>query len=268
MTKIKNAVIIHGPGKSGTTLFNDLLSLHKDLYWISSYLNKHPDKAYLALLNNIKRIGFLEQLTRNKKKIPRPVESFLFWSHYIHNFHRNSNHFEPQEIKNAIKAAKNIGRFQTGERLVIKLTGPARLEFLQEIFEDPYILWIDRDPRAIIASFYSNKWRYKNRREEFLNKSKTSLIEEYATYYKWIDKEKESLRKFRFKKVSYESLTDHPNLFFREVCEFLDLEFDKDFQNLIENWHIKKHTNKKYRRLFSEEELNFMEKQLSPSNQP
>lgn len=267
MKRIKNAVIIHGPGKSGTTLFNDILSLHNDLYWISSYLNKYPDKPYLAFLNNVKKIAFLEKFTRNKKKFPRPVESFLFWSHFITNFHRNDADFKHLEIKEAIRAAKRIGQFQTGKRLVIKLTGPARLEFLEEIFEDPFILWIDRDPRAIIASFYSNKWKYKNREKDFLNRTKTELIEEYATYYKWIDKEKESLKKFRFKKVSYEFLTDNPTQFFKEVCEFLNLEFDKSFQELIKSWHIKKLTNEKYLRIFNQKELDFMEKQLCISNQ-
>lgn len=267
MTKIKNAVIIHGPGKSGTTLFNDILSLHKDLYWISSYLNKHPDKPYLALMNNIKRVGFLERLSRNRKKYPRPVESFLFWSYYINNFHRNDVDFKPQEIRKAIKAVKKVGRFQTGKRLVIKLTGPARLEFLEEIFEDPYILWIDRDPRAIIASFYSNKWKYKNREKEFLKKSKSDLIEEYSSYYKWIDKEKDILKKFRFKKVNYETLTEDPVIFFKEVCEFLELEYDHSFEKLVKSWEIKKDTNEKFLKLFNKEELDQMEKKLSLTKQ-
>ena len=266
MTKIKNAVIIHGPGKSGTTLFNDILSLHKDLYWISSYLNKHPDKPYLALLNNIKRVNLLERLTRNRKKYPRPVESFLFWSHYISNFHRNTAEFNVLEIDKAIKAARKIAKFQGGKRLIIKLTGPARLEFLEEIFEEPSILWIDRDPRAVIASFYTNKWRYKNRKKEFQEKPKIDLIEEYASYYNWINKEKESLKKFRFKKLNYESLTEDPSSFFREVCSFLDLEYNKNFERIVENWNIKKNTNEKYIQIFNKEEIDFMEQKLLASN--
>ncbi|MEE2771244.1 MAG: sulfotransferase [Bacteroidota bacterium] len=266
--KIKNAVIILGPGKSGTTLFNDILSLHKDLYWISSYLNKHPNKTYLALLNNFKRVKFLELLSRNRKKYPRPVESFLFWSYYIHNFHRNPNQFEPEEIRKVIGAVKDIERFQTGRRLVIKLTGPSRIAFLEEVFEDPYILWIDRDPRAIIASFYSNKWKYKNREKEFIKKSKSDLIEEYATYYNWIDKEKEILKKFRFKKVNYESLTNNPIIFFKEVCEFLELEYDQRFEKLVKSWNIKKDKNEKFRKLFNKDELHFMDEKLSFSKNP
>ncbi|QYA24031.1 sulfotransferase [Gramella sp. MT6] len=256
--KIENAIIILGPGKSGTTLFNNILSLHRDLYWISSYLNKFPEKHYLALLNNLNHVKWIEKQIRNKNNFPKPSESFQFWTHYIPRFPSNLKEYDAAEIGNAIEAARNIGKYQKGNRLVIKFTGPSRIEFIEEIFEKPTIIWIDRDPRAIVASFFSSKWRYKNRMEVFRNKPRKEIIEEYANYYEWISKEKESLKQFPFLHVHYESLIEDPLDFFERICSFSNLEFYTDFKELIESWNIKKQTNDKFLRLFSTEEISHM----------
>lgn len=261
--KIKNAVIILGPGKSGTTLFNNILSLHKDLYYISSYLNKFPEKTYLALLNNLNQFSWYETNTRNRSKVPKPAESFQFWSYYVSDFNKNLEVYNSKEITNALKAVKRVGHLQSGSRLIVKLTGPSRLEFLEQLFEDPYIIWIDRDPKAIIASFYSNKWRYKDRQEQFRSMAKSEIITEYANYYKWIDIEKNRLKKFRFLHIHYESLIDNPLNFFKNVCEFAELDFYKKFEHLIEAWDIKKNTYKKYLKFFDKDDLQLINKILS-----
>lgn len=256
--KIENAIIILGPGKSGTTLFNNILSLHRDLYWISSYLNKFPEKHYLSLLNSLTRVKWIEKQIRNKNNFPKPSESFQFWTHYIPRFPSNPKEYDSGEIGKAIEAARNIGKYQKGNRLVIKFTGPSRIDFIEEVFENPSIIWIDRDPRAIVASFFSSKWRYKNRLEEFRNKPRKEIIEEYANYYEWISKEKESLKKFPFLHVHYESLVEAPLEFFERICSFSNLEYHTEFKELIKNWNIKKQTNNKFLRLFSAEEISHM----------
>lgn len=256
--KIKDAIIILGPGKSGTTLLYNILSLHRRLFWVSSYLIKFPHLPQLSLLNNIQNLASLEKFTRNKKKFPRPAETLHYWSCFIKGFHLNLSRFDPDEINEARKAVGRISKFQKGERFITKLTGPSRAGFIDQIFEDPYIIWMDRDPKAVVTSFYRYKWRYKNKPEEFKRKATIDLLKEYSDYYKKIDKEKENLQSFKFKKVSYESLVDDPVKFFKDICLFLSLQYDKDFHQKVETWEIRKGTNGRYKEIFNKDEQEYL----------
>lgn len=262
--KLKNSIIIHGPGKSGTTLLNDILALHPDLYWISTYLNRYPGLSLLSILNNLHTSRIVENYSRSKRKFPRPAEAFHFFSHYIHDFRLNRSSFDPVEIKSLQQALHRIGNFQKGERLISKITGPSRADFLEQVFENPYVIWIDREPKSIIASYFKYKWRYKDREEQFAAKPKKDLIKEYTDYYHWIKKEKERLRHFRFKKVSYEAFIEDPNGFFQDLCLFLDLDYSSSFQKTVLSWNIRKNTNEQYKKFFNEEELEYLNSLLTP----
>lgn len=262
--KLKNAVIIHGPGKSGTTLLNDILALHPDLFWISTYLNRYPQFPIFSILNNLQSTGIIERYTRSKRKFPRPAEAFHFFSNYIPDFRLNQPSFDPEEIQVLQQALIRIGNFQKGDRLITKITGPSRADFLGQVFENPYIIWIDRDPKAVITSFYKYKWRYKNNPKVFAAKSKKDLIKEYTTYYNWIRKEKDRLKQFRFKRMSYEALIEDPNSFFQDLCLFLDLDYSSSFQKTVLSWDIQKNTNEQYKQFFNEEELEYLDALLTP----
>ena len=84
--KINNAIIILGPGRSGTTLLSNLLSLYSGFYWISGYNNKFPAFPSLSILNNFLKCHYIEKYTRDKKKFPRPAEAYDFLKYYIPNF--------------------------------------------------------------------------------------------------------------------------------------------------------------------------------------
>lgn len=260
--QVKDPVIILGPGKSGTTLINHILSLHPNCFWVSSYLNRFPTYHFLGILNNFQRLHFLEIYFRNKKRFPKPAESFNFWNYYISNFHKNPEIYEQDELRNAVKAVNQIRKYQLGNRFIFKITGPSRLKFIDETFKNPYIIWIDRDPKAIIASFFKNKWRYKNRLEEFQNTPRIKLIQEYLDYYLWIDKEKESLKAFKFRKVQYETLVNEPETFFKEICQFTGLEYSTKFRKIVESWKINKNANSKFKDVFSQDEINYINKHL------
>lgn len=261
--KIKDSIIILGPGKTGTTLFNDILALHPDLFWISTYVNKYPRWIVLSVLNRLQSLRIFERQTRNKKKFPRTAESFTFWSYYISEFYRTPKAFDPEEILKAQKAVQRIGKYQSGNRFILKLTGPSRFAFLDQIFEDPHIVWIDRDPRSVITSFYKYKWKYKHKPEDFQRKPKKELIKEYIDYYKWLDAEKEKLRQFKFKKVFYEDLVEDPEQFFQNICSFTGLDYNLKFDQIVKSWDIKKNTNEQYKKFFNEEELEYLDSLLS-----
>ena len=63
--KIDNAILIHGPGRSGTTLLNSILALHKDLSWISGYTNRYPEKLWLTYFNRLQRNEAFEPMNKS-----------------------------------------------------------------------------------------------------------------------------------------------------------------------------------------------------------
>ncbi|TDN89133.1 sulfotransferase family protein [Salegentibacter sp. 24] len=133
---------------------------------------------------------------------------------------------------------------------------------VESIFEDPHIIWLARDPKAIIASYYANKWLYKNRLEVFSSKSNLELIKEYAESYNKMQLHKEKFRDFKFLEVDYEGLTNNPTTFFEKICEFTDLPYPSSFHSLITGWDIQPGNNLKYQNLFTPSEILYMDEIL------
>lgn len=256
--KIKNAIIILGPGKSGTTLLNDMLSYHPDFFWISNYVNRNPELLPLSIINNILKVPYLSGKIAKLPKSPRACEPFLFFSHYINGFHRNESTFRAEEIAKLRKAISKINYYQQGKYFLTKFTGPPRLEFIEQIFEKPTLIWLDRDPKAIVASYYRSKWRYKNRPEEFDSKDTREILEEYVNYYQYLDREKNKLHKLDLKVVYYEDLVNNPVLFVENLFKSLNLDLPVSYKNLLRSWTIKKDRNKSYKSLFSQKDLKYI----------
>jgi hypothetical protein len=262
MEKINNAIIIHGPGRSGTTLFSNILSLHKDLYWISGYTNKYPGLPVLSLANNFQQIKSIEKLTRNKGKFPRPAEAYNFWNHFFKEFESVHGAPEKSEVSRALQTLHKIKSYSSGHRFVTKLTGNSRVQFLHRLFENPTILWIDRRPEAVVMSYYKQRWGYKSRPDKFESLPKLQLIEVYSERYKGYQLEKQKLKQFKFFQLFYEDLISDPIAFFSEVCQKTDLPIYKGFKETILNWEIYGGSNEAYKKNLSEEELNYLEAKL------
>ena len=167
MNKIKNAVIIHGPGRSGTTLLSNMLSLHREFYWISGYLNKFPHLPILTLANNLQFLKYFEEFSRAKKKFPRPAEAYNFWTYYFPDFNTIDGTPKIDEVQSALKTLHKMDQFSMGHRFITKLTGYSRFNYLESLFENPTVLWIDRNPESVVMSFYKQKWGYKSKPEQF-----------------------------------------------------------------------------------------------------
>lgn len=262
MNKIKNAIIIHGPGRSGTTLLSNILSLHPDFYWISGYVNKYPNLQILSIFNNFQRIPFFEKLNRGKKKFPRPAEAYNFWKYYFNQFNIKGANPEKKQTQNAIRAIHRINKYSIGNRFITKLTGASRFEIIDSIFEKPTIIWIDRNPESVIMSYYKQKWNYKSKPAAFNNKSKAELIQEYCNDFININEEKKKLQKYNFIQVYYEDLISKPEFFFINLCKSLNLELNHSFLQKINNWHIYQGSNESYKELLNAKEQKLLQTQL------
>ena len=262
--RIKNAIIIHGPGRSGTTLLSSILSLHEDLGWISGYVNKHPRLTFLSCLNRLQSFSWFERWNRGKRRFPRPSEAYNFWSHYIPEFEdRNLNAISSTSSENCKKAIGRILRSTSKKRFITKITGYSRFHSIDAPFDDPLIIWIDRDPKSVIMSYYKQRWHYKNDIETFNAKPKKELIEEYTAFYKKFQEDKSQLQKFRMLNIEYEDLVENRQEVFKEICNFTKLPYTKKFDAIVNSWKIKKGSNLGYKNYLNDDEEAYLNKLIT-----
>lgn len=256
MSRIKNAIIIHGPGRSGTTLFNNVLSLHPELAWISGYVNRFPGWPFLSILNRLQSIRKFEEVSRGKRYLPRPAEAYRFWDYYAGAVRI----YDEQKIKSApnfddlTRALSRIMHYQGRPRLIIKLTGLARGAFIEKVFENPLILYIDRDPRDIIVSYFRQRWLYKGK-PNFDKIDRSQLINEYVALFNSFEASKTELKAFDFRQLRYEDLVDNPVDFFRKIIAWAGLTHDDRFYKTVQNWRIGKEGLGRWQSFFSSDEV-------------
>lgn len=262
--KIKDAIIIHGPGRSGTTLLNNILALHSDLAWISGYTNKFPEKLWMTYFNRLQRNTTFEKLNRGKKKFPRPAEAYNFWLHYVPEFNeKDLERISKPAAEDSIKAISKIISCSGKVRFLTKITGNSRHQTIEAVFEDPFIIWIDRNPKAVIMSYYKQRWKYKNKPEKFESIPTKELLLEYYSLYKSFQEDKRNLEKFNLKTFNYEDLVNDKFGFFQKVCHFTGLEYTAKFKKLIASWDILEGTNASYKKYLSEEEEEYLDKLIA-----
>ena len=264
--KIRNAIIIHGPGRSGTTLLSNILALHPDLGWISSYVNKYPTKTFLTYANRIQAYGALERWNRNKSSFPRPTEAYNFWLHYMPLFNESEIDAIPiQQSDATVQAIGKVMRRSGKKRFMTKITGMSRHQFIAAIFEDPIVIWIDRNPMSVITSYHKKKWGYKNKLELFQSKGRQELLQEYTLKYLAFQKDKKHLEQFRTIYVAYENLVANKQSFFKKLCAEVHLDYSPAFQKIVESWSIAVGTNEEYKKYFSLDEQAYISKLLALS---
>lgn len=260
--KIRNAIIIHGPGRSGTTLVSSIISLHESLGWISGYLNKFPELNFLASLNRLNDVKIIEKYTRGKRRMPRPSEAYQYWNHFEPNFDKYSYNIKNNNIELISNNLRKVLKYSGKERFITKLTGLSRYEFLNELFDNPYVIWVDRNPESVILSYYKQRWNYKSKPDIFKSKETKDLLDEYISMYNLFQEEKKMLQKFQFKTVQYEDLVKNKFNFFKDICEFTKLDYNQKFINLIDSWEIKKSVDSQYQNFLNDINMEYLRKQI------
>src|SRR5262245_41092702 len=157
--KIDRPIFILGPGRSGSTLLNDLLTFHRDVGYFINWTVKYPQMSYLAFGEAL-RSEWLERKVGRLRYWPRPIENYSVWKHCFPGFFKVrldpcSNATGKERLAQLIRIHLAL---QRKSRFIAKLTGPAIFEFLQPIFPDARFVWINRDPRAVCYSYYRLGW--------------------------------------------------------------------------------------------------------------
>lgn len=261
--KIKGAIVIHGPGRSGTTLFNNILSLHPQLSWISGYVNRFPQWPALAFLNRLQTVPVFERTTRGRRYLPRPAEAYDYWDYhlkYVRNYNEGS--LEKMNSDKLVRSLRSLMRYQGKTRLVIKLTGLARGKLLKELFQDPVILYLDRDPRDVIVSYFRQRWLHK-KDPEFERLDRRELLREYVELFKSFQETKNELAEFNFTQLKYEDLVASPLDFFMGTIERTGLSHHRRFYELVKGWKVEKNAIGKWKEFLRPEEIGFVNELLA-----
>ncbi|MDL1957456.1 MAG: sulfotransferase [Candidatus Desulfofervidus auxilii] len=289
---MKEPIFLIGMGRSGTTVLAEAISIHKDLGWISKYLEIFPWLPYLSFLNKLVDIPFLGVYLRGKKRqskglisfirrfLPYCVENYNVWEKFCgkkfsfdYLAHQKASKAEKEAI---IKYVRTLLRFQGKKRFFAKFTGPPRICFLQSIFPDAYFIHIIRDPRAVVNSLLKVKfWReggglerpwWQGLPEEYIKeweKRNRSPVALAALQWKRVVsltwEEKKYVQHGHFIEIRYEDFVEKPHEYLTEVFHKVGLEDSPEAHKYISSIGKLRNMNYKYKKDLSKEDIKLIE---------
>ncbi len=253
---LEKPIIIFGTGRSGTTVISEIIFQHEDLAWHSNYQELFPKFAGINHMrrlfdNNLWRI--IGMNTQNNRSFSnymlfRPIERYDFWEavtgeriDFSRSFLLNEKATEEEREKIRTFFAK-IVKFQNRKRLAIKITGPARIEYLMSIFPDAQFVNIIRDPVATIRSWMEIYWNEQITNqlwwqgaytEDELKKANSLSSNKFLfaafQYKKLMETTNQEIEKMHpdIYTARYEDFVKDPKAFISKMMEFLHLHPSK-----------------------------------------
>lgn len=280
---LEKPIILFGSGRSGTTIISEILFQHEQLAWHSNYQELFPRWTFVNYIRHVfdnkwwkassywKFIGFSKN-TRQKGKallslfIFNPIERYKFWDTLFGkriNFSRGFllNETATPEEKKQIRSflAKQV-YYQGKQRLIMKFTGPSRLEYLHSIFPDAYFIEISRQPIPTIRSwlevgFWKTKginrlwWTgaYTPEEEAFAEtiKHDPALITTFQ-YKKILETTAYEIEKLNLNviKVTYEEFIKQPVETIQQLMKTIELPASESVNQYLQNIVIANRNNR------------------------
>lgn len=273
---LKKPIIFIGNPRSGTTIISNIAMRHKDLGFPSNWHNVFPKSTAINYLRFLFQ-NYLWQIYSQHKYAFRSSENYNIWSQNLEqklDFNRDfliNKRASEKTIINARKYFTKVVKCQKKKRLAFKLTGPAKIEYLQSIFPDAQFVRINRDPVPTISSLLkSTFWgdlgakklwwtgAYTNEEKEFAKKNIEDPIVLTALQIKKVsevtDKEIEKTG-IDVMDVNYHDFIQEPEKVIIEILNHLDLSLDNRCLNYFKKNKIY-NKNKSDKDYFGIDDLN------------
>ncbi len=285
-------VFLIGMGRSGTTVLAEAISIHKDLAWISKYLEILPSFPQISIIHKLVDIPYVGVYLRGKKRqqkglinffrkfLPYCVENYSIWEKFCgrkflfdYLAHQKATEKEKVIIRDYIQ---KILKYHGKKRFFAKFTGPPRICYLQSIFPDAYFIHVIRDPRAVVNSLLKVRfWCEKGGLErpwwdglpevylqewERRDKSPVALA---AIQWKRVVtltwEEKQYVFPGHFIEVSYEDFVENPHEILTEIFNRVGLSNPPEPHKYISSIGKLKNMNYKYKQDLNENDIKIIE---------
>lgn len=252
--RIYKPIFIVGCGRSGTTIFYEIMAGHKDLAWISKHSNQYYSIfPYVAGLCILYRSEIVKKLLG--RRFPKPREGHLLWD-WCHPVGDSPNDppldesdVTPKIFYRVQKMVVDHIRYSGKKRFVNKNTrNSRRIRYLNAIFPDAKFIHIIREGRAVVASL--NKFREKltpwitkeNDNIQFVDNDNRNVEIAALLWMAEVDKvltDKQKIFPSQYYELKYEDLVRSPVEIMREVCRYCELSWSDDFEKFIKRKQLK-----------------------------
>jgi hypothetical protein len=270
---LEKPIIIFGSGRSGTTIISEIIFQHENLAWHSNYQELFTHSTHVnyvrRLFENkwwrfVKFWNFVGVSKNTRQKwgsyfnllIFNPIERYAFWEYITGpriDFSRGfllGEKATPEERKKIRTHLAKQVKYQGRKRLIMKFTGPARIEYLSSVFPDAIFVSITREPIATVRSwlevgFWQTKginrlwWigAYTPEEEAEAEKLKNEPALITAFQYKKLMETTEMEAKklgVPLLETRYEEFVKDPHLLVKKIMDFVELPSSKNVDKYIE----------------------------------
>jgi hypothetical protein len=272
-------IVIVGTGRCGSTLLHRLLALHDDVGWLSTFNETLPTQTWLSVFSGLYSWP-LPPGVRHMKAFPKPFEAYRFWERYLPGFRRRDRPPTAADVPAAgidpvRHATAQILKFQRKSRLLVKVTGWARIAYFDRIYPDAVFISLRREPRSVVSSWVkagwldvtsppdSERWQwgqvpskyYKAWRQLGGDPVLTAALKMRLD----LDDIARNMELFpgRCHELTYEDLIAGPQNTLRAICAFTELEWAPRFERVVGAMNFYDSTGK-WREHLTEEQGNLV----------
>jgi len=280
---IQEPIFIIGSGRSGTTLFYNILAGHRDLAWFSNYTDRYPNKPWFAKFNALYKNITLSKKYRTWSLFPKPSEGFNIWNYFhplsdIEDAGASSPLYEDDIKDTNIPLMKKIIskhiEYSNATRFLNKNTrNTRRSRYLKEIFHDCIFIHMIRDGRAVINSLLNVQWWndlplwYRN---DF--KTPSQLIKEgyneillaakmWKNNVNRLLEDKKKIPKNQYHELRYEEFINDPHTCLKNILSFCNLKYYEDYEKFINSFNII-NMDYKWKNEFTNDQIEMIEDEI------
>lgn len=205
---------IVGVQRSGTTLLRLILNAHSEI--------AIPEEA--SFLKPLLKSSWIRQTITNQKREKvisylENNEQFKLWNFNREPFFKEIAQKKPTSLTEIIEAMySSYASFEGKPRWGDKSLFFGKIELLHEMFPNALFIHIVRDGRDVFDS-----WRKMD-----TNKSHPTVMAlDWKTKIKFIEKATKNIPAENMLVVRYEDLLSHPEIALKDICNFLNIEFEE-----------------------------------------
>jgi len=260
---IEKPIFIVGIGRSGTTVFHEMLAQHPHAAWLSRLCDDYPSKP----LRNRRLMQAVDYplIGRYLRQRFKPLECYSFSEMHCIGFSKPCRDIVATDVTEfaMIRIRNALRRMQTSKRrrLVAKITGWPRLGYLQQIFGDAKFIHLVRDGRAVVNSRLQESWWPGWEGPDHwsrgpLTPEQTALWEKHGRSFVALAAFELTILQTAFEKarcraangtflqIRYEDLCANPLESFQVVAEFCGLAWSAQFEAALRHYSLESRNHK------------------------